>query len=93
MCADPIEESAGPLESICVFSMNLDPGCHKRAQQEGPDRALMIGAISLQQTAFVPYAIARIVRRQRAESDRGHELFFDETKNLLRAVRRDQVVN
>lgn len=73
--------------------MNLDPDCHKRAQQEWPDRVLMIGAVSFHHATFVPSAIARIVRRQRAESDQGHELFFAETKNLLRAFTRDQVVN
>ena len=73
--------------------MNLDPRCHKRAQQERPDSTLVIGAVSFQHTAFVPSSIARIVRLQRAKSDWRQELLFDEAKDLLRAVTRDQVIN
>ena len=53
----------------------------------------MIGAAPFHYATFVPAAMARNVRRQRAKSDRVHELFFDETKNLLRPITRDQVVN
>ena len=39
-----------------------DPGLHERAQQPGPDRALVVRAVALAHAALVPRRVARLVR-------------------------------
>ena len=56
------EEAAGLISRCGSLAKCFHPGCHEWAQQEGPDRALVIGAVAVHHAAFVSSAIARIVR-------------------------------
>lgn len=53
----------------------------------------MIRAVTFPHAPFVSRAVARITRRQGAELQRQQELLFDEAKQLLRAVARDEFLN
>ena len=93
MRVEACEKTAGLISCCGALAEGFHPGCHKRAQQEWPDRALVIGAVSFQYASFIAGPIAAVGGRQSAEPHRRQELRFDEAKNLLRPVARDQFVH
>src|SRR5207247_10690914 len=59
-----------------------DPGVHERAQQAGPDRALVVRAIALANATLIPRCVALGAGCQRAETERGPELPLDGVDDL-----------
>src|SRR5207245_9566064 len=59
-----------------------DPGFHERAQQPGPDRALVVRPIALAAATLIPRSVALRAGCQRAPPARGPELPLDGVADL-----------
>ena len=52
-----------------VVGVDLQPGVDERADQPGPDGALVIGGVAGAQVAVVVGLVVRVARRERAQAD------------------------
>src|ERR1043165_8796099 len=65
--------------------MDSEPGVNKRADEPGPDGALMIGRVARLQVAVVGRLELRVVRRERAQADGRQKLLTRDFEHRLPA--------
>src|SRR6516165_4408773 len=57
------------LGGVRLFGMDLQPGVDERADQPGPDRALMVGRIARAQVAIILGLVVRAPRCERTQAE------------------------
>ena len=70
MWAEGFEKVPG---APAVIGMDLEPGVDERADQPGPDRALVVGRVPGPQVSEIARLVVRLAGRQRPQADRGQK--------------------
>ncbi len=73
---------AGLLLGICSVAAHAQPGFDERADEPGPDSALMVGSVAIMQAAGVMRRITGRAGGQRAQSLRREQLRLYRVDNL-----------
>src|ERR1700736_415733 len=64
-----------------VVGMNFEPGVDEWTDQPGPNRALMIRAVTGSKITGVNWFVIWIVGRERAQTDRCYQFFFHDVEH------------
>src|SRR5215472_4312411 len=88
-----VVEPCGGLGAGCgAAGVHFDIGGDERAEEPGPDGALMVGAVAAGDIAFVAAAVVRVLGRKSAKTHRGAQFAVDDLHHLAGAVAIEQGV-
>src|SRR5262249_14779889 len=73
-----------------VVAVDPEPGIDERADEPGPHRALVIGAVALAHAALVAWAIRGIARRERPQAHRREEVALDGADHRFGTIALDE---
>lgn len=88
----PIEKGTSRFLPGTLLPICFDPRRYKRTEEKRPHSPLVIGAIPVGHTPFVPRAIPRVVGRQRPKTDRCQQLIVNNPQHLFGLFTRDEIV-